>query len=468
MNTMVATDNQPAGELERHREAYLLLFESLLKKRISDGTELQARLTELQKIVDEIQETDGFIDRLSDFGRILQVRDDQLGSYIGQNFLKALAIVRDRQRQAPRKNPSSDVFSQDGPIIETLLSIYGPIVAPPDRFEGMDNGAVKLIRSGREILPASVINTAQDAGDFASASSPVLSAVPAAETASLAGTDSASDAVKLREEKSILAEILERFGNILDIPGVLTPRDFTGEDEGFSVEEVAAPEEPAAAGVEPSIIEEILQRFGNDLVVKDKLEPRDFSENTGDLFDSADSADSLSMNDEGQDFQPIAVTLSTFANIRSRLAEFHKNQDRAGYQEYLNTATDDMRAVVAVCNLAAKAKRQQIDMGEELYRLSLTLPYTQEQLQELYERLDRYSKTAALINEFTARVKQASAPLQMEVRKVWKQILDLLDEDPGEAVVKQRMKILLLAVNPAVKPKIESAIMSLINRIYSL
>lgn len=469
MNTMVATDNKQAEELERHREAYVLLFESLLKNRIADTGQMQARQAELKKIIDGIQDTDGFIDRLGDFGRILQLREDQLGGYIGQNFLKALSVVQERQKQAPRKNISSDAFAQDGPLIEALLSTFGPMVTAPDRFEMIDTGAVKLIRGGREILPKSALGSAGDAADFAAVGSTTESPASGANQTE-EPTSTASDpaaALKLREEKSVIAEILERFGNILDIQGVLTPKDFSGDEEAFVVEEAVSSDEPVAH-VELSIIEEIVQRFGNDLAVHEKLEPKEYSGDDDGFFDTTQSEATDSEEESYSSFEPIAVALTAFAGIRSRIAEFQKNQDRVGYQDYLSTASDDIKAVVALLNLSAKAKRQAVDMSDELYRLSMSLPYSQEQLEELFGRMDRYAKATALVNEFMAKVKQASAPVQMEMRKVWKQILDLLDEDPGEAVVKQRTKILLLAVNPAVKPTIGSGIMSLISKIYSL
>lgn len=200
---MVATDNKQAEELERHREAYVLLFESLLKKRIDDAGQMQSRQAELKKIIDDIQDTDGFIDRLGDFGRILQLREDQLGGYIGQNFLKALSVVQERQKQAPRKNISSDAFAQDGPLIEALLSTFGQIVTAPDHFEMIDTGAVKLVRGGREILPKSALGSAGDAADFAAAGStagPPTSGANQTEEAMPAAADPAT-ALKLREEK---------------------------------------------------------------------------------------------------------------------------------------------------------------------------------------------------------------------------------------------------------------------------
>lgn len=465
MNTMVAIDNKQAEELERHREAYVLLFESLLKNRIADTGQMQSRLAELKKIIDGIQDTDGFIDRLGDFGRILQLREDQLGGYIGQNFLKALSVVQERQKQAARKNISSDAFAQDGPLIETLLSTFGPIVTAPDHFEMIDTGAVKLVRGGRQILPKSVMDSAGDAAVGFPVDATV-SGTNQTEEPTSTGSDPAA-ALKLRKEKSIIAEILERFGNILDIQGVLTPKEFSGDEEAFVVEEAVSSDEPASH-VELSIIEEIVQRFGNDLAVHEKLKPKEYPGDDDGFFDATQSEATDSGEGSYSSFEPIAVTLTAFAGIRLRIAEFQKNQDRAGYQDYLNTASDDIKAVVALLNLSAKAKRQAVDMSDELYRLSMSLPYSQEQLEELFGRMDRYAKVTALVNEFMAKVKQASAPVQIEMRKVWRQILDLLDEDPGEAVVKQRTKILLLAVNPAVKPTIESGIMSLISKIYSL
>jgi len=98
----------------------------------------------------------------------------------------------------------------------------------------------------------------------------------------------------------------------------------------------------------------------------------------------------------------------------------------------------------------------------------MRLPFSVDQLTELSERVGRYQKMAGLVNEFMVKVKHASPTLQTEVKKIWKQFLDLIDADSGEVVTKQRVKVILLAVHPSVKANVESGIMSLISRIYSL
>lgn len=452
---MVAIDNRQAEELKRHQEAYVLLFESLLKKRIDDAETLEGKLSELKSLIHGIADTDGFIERLPAFSRILQIREDQLGAYIGQNFLKALSVIEERHRQA--ESLSADVFAEDGPLIDTILSKIGPIVAPPDRFQPLDGGLVKLIRNGQEILPQSVSSTSEsDAAGPADAPSEAGQRVTEAEKDDL-------PAAGLRREKSIIAEILERFGNILDVHEALVPKAFSADEEAFVVEEVAPEARESTEPVETSILEEILQRFGDELKVSDRLVPAEYSGDES-FFDTAKAEEQPA----GPAFEPIGVSLTSFAAIRARMAEFQKNQDRAGYQAYLATASNDIKAVVALLNLSARQRKQAINLNEELLRLSQTLPYSQEQLQELFRRMDRYAKATTLVNEFTARVKQASAPVQMELRKVWQQVLDLLDEDLDEVLMKQRAKIILLAVNPSVKPTIESGIMSLISRIASL
>ncbi len=451
---MVAIDNRQAEELKRHQEAYVLLFESLLKKRIDDAETLEGKLSELKSLIHGIADTDGFIERLPDFGRILQIREDQLGAYIGQNFLKALSVIEERHRQA--ESLTADVFAQDGPLIDTILSKIGPIVAPPDRFQPLDGGLVKLIRNGQEVLPQSVSATSESDSTPADASSEAGQGATEAEKDDL-------PVAGLRREKSIIAEILERFGNILDVHEALVPKAFSADEEAFVVEEVAPAAKESTEPVETSILEEILQRFGDELKVSGRLVPAEYSGDES-FFDAAEAEDQPA----GPAFEPIGVSLTSFAAIRARMAEFQKNQDRAGYQAYLSTASNDIKAVVALLNLSARQRKQAINLDEELFRISQTLPYSQEQLQELFRRMDRYAKATTLVNEFTARVKQASAPVQMELRKVWQQVLDLLDEDLDEVLMKQRAKIILLAVNPTVKPTIESGIMSLISRIASL
>lgn len=484
---MAVQTQTEAEEMRLHREAYLLLFEGILKKRFNDPAAVASALGELRTFVEQrVSTPDSIIDFIPPLARKLAMREDQLGAYIGQNFLKALAMARDTSRQdaTAKKGKAipTDALAQDGPILEAILTAFGAFVQGPDHFEMLDNGGVKLIRKGKEILPASYSDSAEDAADFANVTATDSADMdePGEVAAAPRGASPAGGkpaALAAREEKSVLAEILERYGSILDIQAKLIPQDFTEEGEEFVVEENAGSSAEEGDLQEPLLIEEILKRFGSILSVHEKLVPVEYSGDDEEeaLFGGGEDDGEAQSSPEDvwggtePEVERIPVFLTTFAAIRSKLADFQKRQDRSGYQEYLAGATDEVKATLALMNLSARVQKQpDLSVEDELYRLSATMPYSVDQLREFFQRMERLSRNATLVNEFLLKVRQANPAIQSEVRKVWKQILDLLDDDPGEAVARQRSRIILLAVNPAVKPSIESGIMSLIGRLYSL
>ncbi|MBW7857062.1 MAG: hypothetical protein H3C43_01880 [Leptonema sp. (in: Bacteria)] len=456
-------DQTQIEELEWHRQAYILLIDSLLKKRVGDASVYKQKSEALRKIVEPIQNTDDFLNCISDFAKLLQLREDQIGTYIGQNFLKALSAVESQvARAAARQKVSTDAFSEDAPLISTLVSLFESTVSSPDRFVMLDNGGVKFIRNGKEILPASI----DEKSEGTESATQEVETTVATVTGRSPKTKEAEKppAISVREDKSIIAEILEKFGNVLAVYEPLVPKDFTAEQEEFKVEEAAPKKEEKQIEYETSIIEEIVTQFGDTIKIQLPLIPKDFESGAESLFDTADMLDQETGFDE--DFEPIEMTLTEFASIRNRLSQFQKSQDRDGYQQFILSAGDETKTVIALLNLINKQRKQSINLEAELEQLSYNLPYITNQIKDLWHRIEVFAKRTTIINEFSAKVRQSGSQIQIEVRKVWKPFLDLLNDEVDESVMRQRMKILLLAVQPQVKPQIESGIMSLITKLF--
>lgn len=486
----VAGQNQAESkELERHRQAYILLIDSLLKKRVNDASVYKQKNQTLKQIVEPIQNTDDFLNCISDFAELLQLSEDQIGTYIGQNFLKALSAVEEQiSRSAAKQKITSDIFSEDAPLLATLLSLFDTTISSPDRFVMLDNGAVKLVRKGKDILPVSANTKPDEVTQTAVGNSEDLSSTAVSESSNLKKTDSEkAAAISVREDQSIIAEILEKFGNVLAVYEPLVPKDFTIEQEQFEVEEAPVQKEPESKQYEASIIEEIITQFGGKINIQQPLIPKDSGFDSESFFDSTEDNSNESYNEDQNenydesynetgnestlieaDFEPIQVTLTEFASIRNRLSEFQKTQDREGYQQFVISASDETKTVIALLNLIQKGRKQTINLEAELEHLSYSLPFIPNQLNDLWHRLELFTKRIAIINGFSERVRQSGAEIQIEVRKIWKPFLDLLNENVEESVMRQRIKILLLAIQSQVKPQIESGIMSLIAKLFSV
>lgn len=482
----VAGQNQAEiKELERHRQAYILLIDSLLKKRVNDASIYKQKNQTLKKIVEPIQNTDDFLNCISAFAELLQLSEDQIGTYIGQNFLKALSAVEEQiSRSVAKQKITSDIFSDDAPLLATIVSLFDTSISSPDRFLMLDNGAVKLVRKGKDILPVSIETKPDEITQPAVGSSEDLSSTVISESPNVKKSDSEKvAAISVREDQSIIAEILEKFGNVLAVYEPLVPKDFTIQQEEFEVEEAPVQKEPESKQYEASIIEEIITQFGGKINIQQPLIPKDSAFDSESFFDSSEensdesyNEDQSENNDEGYnestnieaDFEPIQITLTEFASIRNRLSEFQKTQDREGYQQFVISASDETKTVIALLNLIQKARKQTINLEAELEHLSYSLPFIANQLNDLWHRIELFTKRIVIINGFSEKVRQSGAEIQIEVRKIWKPFLDLLNENVEESVMRQRIKILLLAIQSQVKPQIESGIMSLIAKLFSV
>lgn len=473
-------------EFKVYERAYLKLFQAVLGKKQGSAEEKKQIFEQLKSYLNkEVKDPESFIDHIPSFAGILKVPQPTLAGFIGQNALRAINLSRDEIRKENEEKgpaPGSAVFKDhDTGFIEQILKYAKPKMTAGGRFEALDGGYLKLTGPDGETFGTSLTGESADSGsektDGESGSSGSNAGISAAGSPSgreqkAEGSNQGSAAAGfLHEEKSVIQEILEEFGNVLNASEKLEPSPFPKdmpkdqEEQGQKVTGEPAETQQSWQEDETSVIEEILEKFGNVLNIPGKLEPSDGMEPEspfgGDEEDGDPDSDEYLESSE-DDFEEIDMPFSKYAEIRQKLATFSKNKDTEGYNQYLASLDDEGKAVVGVRNVMTRLASGKLSDPDEHYRqiaAKLTVEY--EAVRFLAGQMKAYDRMQDAMNRFIARAKTASPVVLKAVRSVWPQYRMVLDH-LGHSAIDSELKLVLLAiVDPKVKAEVEKHIMNL-------
>jgi len=466
-----------ADELVKHKQAYLQLFKSVLAKRPLDAAGREALLQKLSAHMNSvIKTTDDLIPRIPEFATILGVNPAQLSTFIGTNFLQALQFVSKIPASAPQEQKPPEKKTGNF-LIDIVQSC--PIQLPPDsRFILAETGFLKLITPKGEVPSQGLIASGDGNGNVdiqyeqqaAEAPAPSTQPTPRAGTAVAASQQPAAPRVA---EKSILKEVLERFGSSLDIPGKLVPRDYISETDDVDEPETEEAEEEAPAAAAPgqsfkqeasppvkkenSILKEVLEKFGNQLDIPEKLVPRSFADESAgeEILDSTDEEfDESESGEETTAVQnPIAFSFSNFLDVMKKLQDFQTRQDQDGYRRWLSSeAGIEDKILVAVRNFEKKEKAGGlVNWNDEYSNLSGRLGCRADYVNRVHEHLKSLYQVHSIWSSLMQAAKSAPAAQMEDLRRLWPQIKLLFDEGGTSSTLNSRLQILLLAIPDPVR-----------------
>ena len=307
------------------------------------------------------------------------------------------------------------------------------------------------------------------------------------------------------KEEPLIHEILNKFGNYLDVHEKLEPAAFPKNFTGSSQETSSAPastaesagdaeQKMASGGVKTNavpkssgpaiqwpeedqyLIEELLANFGNDLAVHGKLEPSDgFPAKSGSAASAAPSPthekpppSAVSVSEPAKP-QPL-INFARYTEIRAQLAKFQKAGDQQGYRQFLQNLNENEKLVVPLRNLENKLQKDpSLRAEDELYHRAMQLKTSHEKLSGFRDAMLRYDRIQLLLNDFVNRVKKGPAPLMKAVQSIWSQVRLLLNQVDQLESMRSQMKFLLLGIqDPEIKKKTQEILESLLNRAHSI
>lgn len=523
------------SELEAHQRAYLQIFRAVLKKKNATPDQARVLMAKLQQYIStRIKTPDEFLDHIPTFARGLAVKPEVLSAFIGSNLLPALESVKKQMREAaPPPEPAGPAIS-DAEVAHSVFKEierdYGSIVPEHMRFNGEDMGLLRLVslNGGQDIpskslqsatgvaAPAAAPAASAPAAEAAPAAAPAAGATPVTGGAAAAGA-SAPAPVSLKEP-SIIAQILEQFGEELTVTGPLQVSAFPRESgaaapgsapagpaagvapaagasadgapgSGVSGAAPAAEAMPAAAPgfeAEPSIIGEILERFGEELTVTGPLVLREEAGGGAGAAampaagaapgTAAPAAQAAAAPGEHLGVPPVEhpevpLNFQQYVETVRQIQEFQSKGDQAGYRNWLNaSAGPGGKALVGLRNVDAKARKGgEIHWDDEYYNIANHMSLAADQIRNLHQRIRRYQQLQQLLNQFIGGVKARDAALVGGVKKIWPQVRLLFNEEWSAEAMMSRLKIPLLQIaDPALKQQVQELMLPLLQKAESL
>ncbi len=529
------------AELEAHQRAYLQIFRAILKKKNATPDQAKAVLGKLQQYVAaRIKAPDDFLDHIPNFAKGLAVRPEALSAFIGSNLLPALENVKKQMREAEAE-ASGAQQSGAGPavsdaevahsVMKELEREVGTIVADQQRFSGEDMGYLRLVslNGGQDVpstslreamgLSAAPENAPPAAGSAAPGPAAASGAQPVTGKPAAGGGAPAAPAPVMLQETSVIAEILEQFGDELTVTGPLHVPAFpsgsgaaapaapggsggtaaasatasasasagTSGGAGAATPGGAPAAAPMAAEQEPSLIAEILEQFGDELTVTGPLvlRPEAGGPAGGPGAGVAPAAGGAGLpgvsTNAGAGMESVAVapvelpevalSFQQYMDVVRKLQEFQTSGNQAGYREWLSgEAGDGGKAVVGLRNVDARVKRgDSVNWSQEYEKIAGHMHLGAGQIENLHERIVRFQKLQQLLNQFIASVKTKEPPLVAAVKKIWPQVRLLFNEEWEAEAMMSRLKIPLLQImDPALKSQVQSLMLPLLKKAESL
>lgn len=527
-------------DLKANYLAYFKIIQSVLGKRPGTPEQKKQIYHKLQKhLVENVTSVDALIDEIPRMAGALGIPAQTLSGFVAQNFLKALEMARKELEATSVAQdsgaPAAADPDRDHDILGEILESIGPVVQAPNKFVPSDMGTMKLVTPSGEQLPVSLTGepTTEESEEQTPAPSSASTGSDAPDPRAVpAGAESATgQATTVTGKKSspftekevpIIQEILNRFGNHLDVheklePAVF-PKNFQKQSEDSASEQSAVPTAPAgeaapapasgSGGVKTNsvpkpaspviewpdenvgLIDEILQEFGNVLSVHEKLEPSDGLSGGGAAIAGSSSSaghpshsmapsgssartapshsdSAASSPDELEHAEPKAlVSFARYTEIRSRLAGFQKAGDQQGYREFLQGLSQEEKLIVPIRNLENKLhKNPDLRAGDEIYNLSVQLGISPMKLASFRQAMLRFDRIQLLLNDFVQRVKKGPAPLMKAVQQIWSQVRLLLNEVDHLDSMKSQLRIILLGIQDhELKKRTQEILESMLNR----
>ena len=162
-------ENEQDEELQAHRQAYLQIFQAVLKKVPGEAAQKKERLARLrQYLLGNVNDVSAFIGHIPQFARLLGVKEAALSSFVGANFLRALTMVKERMAAqkvtagapAGGGGAGAATLAPDTGILDEILAVLGPLVQAPAHFEPHEQGFMKLVTPEGETLSMSLTTPA--------------------------------------------------------------------------------------------------------------------------------------------------------------------------------------------------------------------------------------------------------------------------------------------------------------------
>jgi hypothetical protein len=413
------------------REVIDTLLKKLLDSLKIDPSNKSELYNQLTNYLDnhQIYSIDSLIQNSSQVARILRINPQSLNEIIQKNYFKIV-------QQLKKQKESFNLFLKDEK--QNIIDIITQHIFPSNLFDSYfkeENQLYVLYLPNQKIVERSVSTLKE-------------SELTKQENKTQKTTQPQQP---LKEEKSILKEILELF------PNVQTTKNLAAEVE--SLEAIVIKEEKQEErqvhitqqkqSDSESILREILTNFSDLFPISKDLQKIIDQE---EMAQQTEIKSTSEQTEETQkDFIPIPFTIAEYVDLRKKLQQY-KNDPNA-YANFIKTANQNQKSVIAILNIISRENDPNFLLENYLENVSIKLNASKESIRELYYRIKKYNMCIGFLKQAAEHLKKHEPKLHNYFLGIYEPLLDFISLLNGEnqeqfleSNIDKNLKLLLISI----------------------
>jgi hypothetical protein len=413
------------------REVIDTLLKKLLDSLKIDPSNKSELYNQLTNYLDnhQIYSIDSLIQNSSQVARILRINPQSLNEIIQKNYFKIV-------QQLKKQKESFNLFLKDEK--QNIIDIIIQHIFPSNLFDSYfkeENQLYVLYLPNQKIVERSVSTLKE-------------SELTKQENKTQKTTQPQQP---LKEEKSILKEILELF------PNVQTTKNLAAEVE--SLEAIVIKEEKQEErqvhitqqkqSDSESILGEILTNFSDLFPISKDLQKIIDQE---EMAQQTEIKSTSEQTEETQkDFIPIPFTIAEYVDLRKKLQQY-KNDPNA-YANFIKTANQNQKSVIAILNIISRENDPNFLLENYLENVSIKLNASKESIRELYYRIKKYNMCIGFLKQAAEHLKKHEPKLHNYFLGIYEPLLDFISLLNGEnqeqfleSNIDKNLKLLLISI----------------------
>jgi hypothetical protein len=413
------------------REVIDTLLKKLLDSLKIDPSNKSELYNQLTNYLDnhQIYSIDSLIQNSSQVARILRINPQSLNEIIQKNYFKIV-------QQLKKQKESFNLFLKDEK--QNIIDIITQHIFPSNLFDSYfkeENQLYVLYLPNQKIVERSVSTLKE-------------SELAKQENKTQKTTQPQQP---LKEEKSILKEILELF------PNVQTTKNLAAEVE--SLEAIVIKEEKQEErqvhitqqkqSDSESILREILTNFSDLFPISKDLQKIIDQE---EMAQQTEIKSTSEQTEETQkDFIPIPFTIAEYVDLRKKLQQY-KNDPNA-YANFIKTANQNQKSVIAILNIISRENDPNFLLENYLENVSIKLNASKESIRELYYRIKKYNMCIGFLKQAAEHLKKHEPKLHNYFLGIYEPLLDFISLLNGEnqeqfleSNIDKNLKLLLISI----------------------
>ncbi|HNO26038.1 MAG TPA: hypothetical protein PKK94_23860, partial [Leptospiraceae bacterium] len=217
------------------------------------------------------------------------------------------------------------------------------------------------------------------------------------------------------------------------------------------------------------IIKEIIEKFGNVIDIPGKLVPE------SDKEEGFDSGDDLPDDEEEEaEYEetviPLPFDFEQYIDTVKKIQEFQAAGNQTAYRTWLDSASQGSKAYVAIRNKEyAEKNGRDVNWEEEFYNLSHHLACTAGQLKELQGRFRKFEQLQKVLQHLTNEIRTKDPNFVNAVKKIWPQLRLMFQMEAEPSSMNSQLKIVLLQIpDPELKNRITQMMQNYFQKLYQI